>query len=135
MVGSKGGIQSDCFDTDLKDPARVPHRMFCIGAEIHEELMHLGRISRDHASMWTDLRLDRDGRGQGEAQQGEGFLNQQRERYGLALLGVAPAEREDPLDEVFGALPCPQDFLEMLPGRAGCRQIVSHKLCIANHGS
>jgi hypothetical protein len=52
----------------------VPHSILCIGAQVHEHLVHLGGIGQDSASLvgYVSVELDR-GRERG-SQAGQGFL-------------------------------------------------------------
>lgn len=46
-----------------------------VGAQVHHNLMNLGRVGVDNANFFRDVRLDGDGGGQGGAQQLDGLFD------------------------------------------------------------
>ena len=70
-----------------------------IGTEIHQDLMHLGRISKDGPSGRFYLLVDRDGRRQRRTEQIESFLDNMAGFQGNLFYVGLTAEGKDLLNQ------------------------------------
>ena len=89
-----------------------------VDAQVHDDLMDLGRIGQDQESDGIERLADLDARRQGRLQEFHGFLHDARHFHEAPRLLLRAAERNDLLDE----LPAPvrrfDDEVQVARGRA-----------------
>ena len=78
------------------------HGLGGIGAQVHDDLMHLGRVRHHGVHIRIDLRPDFNGRGQGRSQQPERFLDQRSDLQRLEVAFALAAEGQDLAYQVAG---------------------------------
>src|SRR5262245_23100737 len=120
---------------DFQQPPGLAHGMRGICAEIHEYLLHLGRVSQHSTGMEVYLLAESNRGWEHCAQQLQHFLDEEVQLERLALRLCLAAKCEHLLHQVPSALSSHEDLLQVIPGDALPRHIVQRKLCIPQHGS
>ena len=92
--------------------AAVGHGLGGVDAEVHDDLVHLGRVGLDVREVLGEDREDLDVGGQGAAEELDRFLQDGREQDGPAFGLDLAAEGQELLDEVLGARAGADDVLE-----------------------
>ena len=107
-------VEVDRSELEIEHTPLVAHRVRGVGAQVEEDLVHLGRIGQDHGGGGVRELTKVDGGGKGRPQEVFDLVDDRLERH-RAALGFSPAaEREDLSDEVRGALRCGQEVPQMV---------------------
>ena len=80
-----------------------------VGTQVHEDLMNLGRIRKDHAGLILESLVDLDGGGQCGPEELQAFLDKWGQLNGFLLCFVLTAEAEDLLNKVLCPVSGAQD--------------------------
>jgi hypothetical protein len=100
-TGQRGGKLA-YVDRDLERP-RGPHRLHRVGAQVHDDLVDLGRIAEHAGVAGADRAPEHDAGRQRRADGVERLVDDRLHVHRHALCHAAAAEREDALDERLGA--------------------------------
>lgn len=118
VAGEEGRIGLALSQADSEHAAVIPHGMAGVGAQIHDDLVNLGRVAKDGGGRFVDFHLKIDGGGEGRAEQALSVIDKRIQFAQAAFLFAAAAEGEDLADE--GARAGFKSAGEFLPhGRVG----------------
>src|SRR5215471_11437779 len=131
VVGHENLVDRDSVQADLQQPSGLPHRMFGVGTEVQEDLVHLGWVGEHSSHLRGQVRADLDGGGEGGPQEPEHFQDQPVHMEGAAFRAAVPAKGQNLLYQVFSPLPSAEDVLQLMPGLALGGHIVQGKFGIA----
>src|SRR5208337_3401403 len=101
-----------------------PHGMGGVGAEIHDDLLHLGRIRKHESRLALEVRPDLYGAGERGPEELEGLPDHRGALERQFLLLRLSAEGEDLLDELPAADTRGEDALHVPPDRRSLGALV-----------
>jgi len=131
VLRDHGALDLDRPQGHRQHPADGAHGIGGVGAEVHENLVHLGGIAKDRRAVVVDVEADVDGGGQRGAQQAQRLLDHGAEPGDDALLLAAAAEGQDLRHEIPGPVAGFERFRKVGARGMSVRQVELGELHVA----